>query len=41
MCGGGTLKEFWAWSGLAKIRWNLIKKMNFNDKVVENLNLVL
>ena len=41
VCGGGTGKEFCAWSGLAKIQLNLIKKMNFKGEVVLNLNLVL
>ena len=33
--------KFRAWSGLAKIQLNLIKKMNFKGEVVLNLNLVL
>lgn len=32
--------EFCAWSELAKIKLNLIQKMNFKGKVVQNLNLV-
>ena len=32
--------EFGSWSGLAKIRLNLIKKVNFKGKVVQNPNLV-
>ena len=31
--------ELCAWSELAKIKLNLIQKMNFKGKVVQNLNL--
>ena len=43
ICGKSVEKhrEFCTCSGLARIRLNLIKKMNFEGKVVKNLNLVL